>query len=201
TIREILIRVTADGKGVNVGADEDAKARAEAARTRVLGGEAFEQVAAELSGSASRANGGLVGPPNTNQLTPAFTQLLHGMKVGDVSEVIRGQGGYQVIKLDSRTEDKVMSAEESRDKIADALYEQKRVGEMKKYLAKLRAQAIIEWKNDEIKKAWETRMAAEPPLPPDPAGPPQTVTTEPGKEAKPAKPLKPQPPKRTPLSA
>jgi peptidyl-prolyl cis-trans isomerase SurA len=191
TIREILVRVATDSKGVNVGADEDAKAKAEAARKRVLAGEAFEQVAAEVSSSASRANGGLVGPLNINELTPGFKQMLDGMKVGDVSEVIRGQGGYQVVKLDNRTDDKVMTAEEARDKIADALYEEKRVGELKRYLAKLRAQAIIEWKNDEIRKAWETRMAAEPPLPPDPAGPPPSATPEPAKTGKPAKPVKP----------
>ena len=190
TIREILVRVATDSK--NGAADEDAKAKAEAARKRVLAGEAFEQVAAEVSSSASRANGGLVGPLNTNELTPAFKQLLDGMKVGDVSEVIRGQGGYQVIKLDNRTDDKVMTAEEAHDKIADALYEEKRVGELKRYLAKLRAQAIIEWKNDEIRKAWETRMAAEPPLPPDPTGPPPAAATpEPAKSKKPAKPVKP----------
>ena len=193
TIREILVRVTTDSKGVNVGADEDARAKAEAARKRVLAGEPFEQVAAEVSSSASRANGGLVGPLNTNELTPAFKQLLDGMKVGDVSEVMRGQGGYQVIKLDARTDDTVMTAEDARDKIADALYEQKRVGEMKRYLAKLRAQANIEWKNDEIRKAWETRMATEPPPPPDPAGPPPppAATPEPAKSGKPAKPVKP----------
>jgi parvulin-like peptidyl-prolyl isomerase len=190
TIREILVRVATDSK--NSAGDEDAKAKAEAARKRVLAGEAFEQVAAEVSSSASRANGGLVGPLNTNELTPAFKQLLDGMKVGDVSEVIRGQGGYQVIKLDNRTDDKVMTAEEAHDKIADALYEEKRVGELKRYLAKLRAQAIIEWKNDEIRKAWETRMAAEPPLPPDPTGPPPAAATpEPAKSKKPAKPVKP----------
>jgi len=189
TIREILVRVATDSK--NGAADEDAKAKAEAARKRVLAGEAFEQVAAEVSSSASRANGGLVGPLNTSELTPGFKQLLDGMKVGDVSEVIRGQGGYQVIKLDNRTDDKVMTAEEAHDKIAEALYDEKRVGEMKRYLAKLRAQAIIEWKNDEIRKAWETRMAAEPPLPPDPTGPPPAATPEPAKSKKPAKPVKP----------
>ena len=193
TIREILVRVPADGKGVNVAADEEAKAKAEAARKRVLAGEPFEQVAAEVSGSASRANGGLVGPLNTNELTPSFKQLVDAMKIGDISEVVHGQGGYQVIKLDARTADEVMTAEQARDKIADALYEQKRTTEMKKYLAKLRSQAIIEWKNDEIKKAWETRMAAEPPLPPDPTGPPPAPATPeaPAKGGKPAKPVKP----------
>ena len=34
--------------------------------------------------------------------------------------------------------------------------------EFKKYMARLRAQAIIEWKNEDLKKAWEIGIAAEP---------------------------------------
>ena len=177
TIREILVRVATDSKGVNVGADEDAKAKAEAARKRVLAGEAFEQVAAEVSSSASRANGGLVGPLNINELTPGFKQMLDGMKVGDVSEVIRGQGGYQIIKLENRTADEVISAEAAHDKISDALYEEKRQIYIRRYLNKLRSQATIEWKNDEIRKAFETWAAAQPALPPDPNAAPDLPTT------------------------
>ena len=33
---------------------------------------------------------------------------------------------------------------------------------MRKFLARLRAQAIIEWKNEELKKAYERALAAEP---------------------------------------
>jgi hypothetical protein len=33
---------------------------------------------------------------------------------------------------------------------------------MRKFLARLRAQAIIEWKNDELKKAYEKQIASEP---------------------------------------
>ena len=33
---------------------------------------------------------------------------------------------------------------------------------MQKYLDKLRAQAIIEWKNDEVKKAYEKRRRSTP---------------------------------------
>ena len=38
--------------------------------------------------------------------------------------------------------------------IGDAIFEQKRQVELKKYLERLRSQAIIEWKNEEIKKAY-----------------------------------------------
>ena len=46
-------------------------------------------------------------------------------------------------------------------RIAERLYESKRAVEMRKYLAKMRREAIIEWKNDELRKAWEAGIAAE----------------------------------------
>ena len=49
TLREILVNVPTDGKTVNVGLEEEAKAKAEGARARALKGEAFEKVAAEVS--------------------------------------------------------------------------------------------------------------------------------------------------------
>jgi len=60
TLREILIAVNADAKGLNVATDEAANARAEEIRKRVTsGGESFEKVAAEVSDSPSKANAGL----------------------------------------------------------------------------------------------------------------------------------------------
>ncbi len=165
TIREILVGVARNDKALNLQLDDQARARAEDARRRVVGGEAFEQVAGEVSTSGSRANGGLVGPLNPAELTPAFQEVLKGLKPGDVSEVIRTPAGYQIVKLETQTPDKVLTPEEARDRIADALWESKRQVEFKKYMEKQRAQAIIEWKNEEIRKAWlsKTQPAAEAP--------------------------------------
>jgi parvulin-like peptidyl-prolyl isomerase len=165
TIREILVAVPRNDKGLNLTLDDQARAKADDARRRIVGGEAFEQVAAEVSASGSRANGGLVGPLNPAELTPAFQELLKGLKPGDVSEVIRTPAGYQIVKLETQTPDKVQTPEEVRDRIADVIWEQKRVVEYKKYMEKQRAQAIIEWKNEEIRKAWlsKTQPASETP--------------------------------------
>ena len=165
TIREIQFAVAKSDKGINVGLDDEAKAKAEGARKRIVDGEAFEQVAGELSTSPSRANGGLVGPLNPAELTPAFQELLRGLKPGDVSDVIRTPAGYQIIKLESQTADTVLSPEEARDRIADVIFEQKRQVELKKYMEKQRAQAIIEWKNEEIKKAWLSKVGEPAPEP------------------------------------
>lgn len=169
TIREILVGVPDDPKGVNVGLDEEAKEKAEAARGRVLAGEPFEAVAAEVSTSGSRANGGLIGPLNPQELSPALVELLGTLEPGDVSEVQRTPAGYQVIKLETEEPAKVLTPEEARDRIYNALYEQKRQAELKKYLARLRSQAIIEWKHEELRKAWEAAVKSVEPAPADEA--------------------------------
>ena len=45
--------------------------------------------------------------------------------------------------------------DEARAEIADKIAAQKQRGQMRQYLQQLRAQAIIDWKNDEVKKAFE----------------------------------------------
>ena len=45
--------------------------------------------------------------------------------------------------------------EEARDQIADKVFNQRRAGEVLKYLERLRAQAIIEWKSPSLKAAFD----------------------------------------------
>ena len=70
-------------------------------------------------------------------------------------------------------------ATKAHDKIADRLFEQKRVAETKKYLAKLRSQAIIEWKNEELRKAYDTIPKDEPPAPPPTEAKPDATAAKP----------------------
>ncbi|HXE80961.1 MAG TPA: peptidylprolyl isomerase [Vicinamibacterales bacterium] len=170
TLREIFVAVPQSDKGINVAADEAAKAKIEDIRRRVTtGGEPFGKVAAEASEAPSRANGGLIGPLNRNELTPVLQEMLSRMKPGDVSEPVRTQRGYAIFLFESATEPQVMSHEEARDRIAERLWEQKRRVELGKYLAKLRSQAIIEFKNEELKKAYESALRASTPASPPPA--------------------------------
>jgi parvulin-like peptidyl-prolyl isomerase len=198
TIREVLVKVPLENGSMNVAADQAAKQKADDIRKRALAGESFDQLASEFSDSPSKANGGLIGPLNTNELTPAFKQLVDPMKVGDVSEVLRGQGGYQIIKLENRTADEVISAEAAHDKISDALYEEKRQIYIRRYLNKLRSQATIEWRNEEIHKAFETWAAAQPALPPDPNAAPELPTTSKPGSSKPIPKGSPTPEKEKP---
>jgi peptidyl-prolyl cis-trans isomerase SurA len=161
TLREILVSVpVGDDKSINVAQDEEALAKAEAARARITAGEDFGKVAAEVSDAASKANAGLIGPINRNELAPALVKLLEELKPGDVTKPLRGPRGYQIIKLESVSTSEVQPFDQVRDLIADKVYDEKRRGELLKYLVRLRAQAIIEWKNDELRKMYEQRVAS-----------------------------------------
>ncbi len=159
TLREILVEVPADTRGVNAAEDEKAQATAEDLRKRLMAGEPFARLAADFSDAPSKANGGLIGPFNSTDLSPALLERLATMKPGDLTEVIRTPRGYQILKLESRTDEVVRSFDAARDDISEAVAEEKRRGELQKYIEKLREQAIISWKNDELKKAYEQALA------------------------------------------
>ncbi len=158
TLREILIEVPSTAQGVNVAQDDEAKARAEEVRKRLLAGEPFPRLAAEFSVSGSKANGGLIGPFQTDELAPQLQELLGKLKVGEIAEVIRTQRGYQIFKLESRTETKIRTFEEARGSIAERVTEAKSRAALQKYLDGLRQQATITWRNDELKRAYELAL-------------------------------------------
>ena len=156
TLREILVVVPGDPKILNVAADDAAKERAETIRTRVTTGrENFEKLAAEISESPSKANAGLIGPLSVNDISPELRKVIEGMKAGDVAELVRTTRGYQILKLESITATQTLALDQAREQIGDRVGTEKRRVEFQKYLTKLRGQAIIEWKNDDVKKAFE----------------------------------------------
>lgn len=159
TVREILVSVPGDGKTINVALDEEAKAKAEKIRARALAGEAFDKLATETSDSGSKANGGLIGPVTDSELDPTLQKVLAPLKVGEISEVIRTKRGYLLLKLETRSDRSVLPYDQVREQIGNRVGEEKSRGEMEKYLARLRAEAIIEWKNAELKKLYEKRLA------------------------------------------
>ena len=160
TLREILVEVPKTDQGINAAQDEEAKEKAENIRARLVAGEPFPRLAADLSDAASKANGGLIGPFNSNDLAQPLLERLKKMKPGDITEVMRTSRGYQILKLESRSEEKVLSYDDARQQISDAVAEEKRRGELQKYVERLREQASIQWRNEELKKAYEQALAA-----------------------------------------
>ena len=163
TLREILVAVgdrnAAGQQGVNVGLEEEAKTKVEALRARIVAGEDMAAIAASSSDAPSKANGGLIGPVNPEEMSTQLLDVVKGLKVGEVTQPIRSQRGWQLIKLESRSQTVVPTLEQVRNQVADKVFREKGRPELFKYLQKLREQAIIEWKNEEIHKVYEAQLA------------------------------------------
>ena len=162
TLREILVEVPAAQAGVNVAADDESQKKVNDIRARALKGEDFAKLAAEVSASASKANGGLIGPFSRDDMSPSLQALIDKMKPGDITPPIRTQRGYQIFKLETMSAAVLQPFDSVRDLISEKVAGARTQTEMRKFLARLRAQAIIEWKNDELKKVYEKQIAAEP---------------------------------------
>jgi peptidyl-prolyl cis-trans isomerase SurA len=158
-LREILIEVPASDRGVNAAQDDEAKAKAEDVRQRLLKGEPFPRLATEVSSAPSKANGGLIGPIHMDELAPQLQQLLGKLKVGELAEIIRTTRGYQILKMESRTEGRSRTFEEARSDIGRRVLDAKSRPALQKYLDQLRAQADIKWSNVELQHAYDQALA------------------------------------------
>lgn len=163
TLREILIEVpttTKEGQaGVNVAKDDEAAQKAAAVRARLAAGEDFAKVAGESSAAASKANGGLIGPIAVNELSETLQKMLQTMKPGDMTPPIRTARGYQILKLETLKASGLQPFENVRDLVAERVHGERQRQEVQKFLTRVRGQAIIEWKNAELQKAYEQQIA------------------------------------------
>jgi peptidyl-prolyl cis-trans isomerase SurA len=162
TLREILVEVPAGEGSVNVARDDEAKKKITDIRARGLKGEDVAKLAAEVSDSASKANGGLIGPFARADMSPQLQQLVDTMKEGDITPPIRVARGYQIFKLETLKPAALQPFDSVRDLISDKVAGARTQTEMRKFLSRLRAQAIIEWKSDELRKVYEKQIAGEP---------------------------------------
>ena len=166
TLREILIEVpttTQQGQaGVNVG---DRRRGGEAggggARAPGRGGEDFAKVAAEVSAPASKANGGLIGPiAVTRDLAESLQKLIERDEAGR-----HHAADADVARLsDSQARDAEGRRRCSRSTACaisspSAVHSDRQRQEVRKFLDRVRSQAIIEWKNAELQKAYEQQVA------------------------------------------
>jgi parvulin-like peptidyl-prolyl isomerase len=165
TLREILIDVPTTSKGgqatISVAAQDEAEKKAEAIRARLLAGEDFSKVAAEVSASPSKANGGLIGPINLGEVSQSLQDMIAKMKPGDITTPVRTNRGVQILKLETLKASAVQPFESVRDLVADKVHDARQRTEVRKFMSKVRGQALIEWKNDELKRLYEKQVALE----------------------------------------
>jgi peptidyl-prolyl cis-trans isomerase D len=96
-VSHVLIKVPTVGGSA---AEDQARARAETALTRIRGGADFAAVAKEMSEDPSTAGrGGDLGLIGQGELVPEVDKLIQSLKAGQVGGPIRSPFGYHVVKV------------------------------------------------------------------------------------------------------
>jgi len=104
--RQILVRATGSPLPVKPGekdlSDEEALAKAQDVRKRLVGGADFAELARAESDDTTGANGGEIGQVRHGSVAPSFEEALCKMNAGELSQPVKTQFGYHIIELESK---------------------------------------------------------------------------------------------------
>lgn len=113
--QHILIPVVGD-KALK---DDEAKAKAQEIKKRLDNGQDFADLAkAESADPGSKDKGGDLGYFGKGQMVPEFEKVAFGLKVGEISDPVKTQYGYHIIKVNKHD---IAPLDEVKDGIADDL--------------------------------------------------------------------------------
>ncbi|HSH36862.1 peptidylprolyl isomerase [Schnuerera sp.] len=96
-------------------------------------GLSFEDAATKYSSCPSKQNGGDLGEFTRGKMVPEFEEAAFAMEEGEISEPVKSQFGYHIIKLSSKKESRISALEEVKNQINQQLVMMK---QQEKYLNK-----------------------------------------------------------------
>jgi len=116
--RHILIKVDpkADEK-----TDQAAKEKAQMVAKLAAEGQDFAELAKTYSEGPTKDRGGYLGKFTYNQMVKPFADKAFSMKPGEISEPVKTQFGWHIIKVESVQEATTKTLAQSRDQIVDKL--------------------------------------------------------------------------------
>ncbi len=142
--RHILIRTN------EVTSDQDARRRLLQLRERIVNGDDFDTLArANSDDKASAIKGGDLGWTNPGDMVPDFEAAMDMLQAGEVSEPFRTEFGWHIVQVIERREYDATD-ETRRDRALQAVREEKAEEALEAYLRKLRDEAYIELRLDDM---------------------------------------------------
>ncbi len=140
TLSQIFLPITVSKEDV-----EAARLRSVAARKRVLDGESFSMVAAEVSEDpASARSGGMLGTFALGDLSSKFQEALKDAQKGDVTEPLLTPAGWYVFKVLDRVPGHMYTFDELQDNLRQQVESQKIEKALAEYVAGLKDRFFID---------------------------------------------------------
>jgi parvulin-like peptidyl-prolyl isomerase len=122
TASHILI----DTKGVEDEAKlKEAKEKIDKIKKELDGGADFVQLAKAYSDCPSAKSGGDLGPIKRGEMVKEFTDVAYATELNGISDPVKTQFGYHIIKITGKDEGKDVKFEEIKDKVKIALHNEK----------------------------------------------------------------------------
>lgn len=106
----------------------------------------FAEVAKEMSKCPSKQNGGDLGMFGRGQMVPEFEEAAFSMKEGEVSDPVKTQFGFHLIKLIKKQEAREKSFDEAKAELNQKMLVSKQQGAYAKHLDELKKKYKVELK-------------------------------------------------------
>ena len=117
--------------------------QAESLLARIRKGEDFARLAKEYSMDPSASNGGDIGFLPKGSLAPQYEEAAFALPVGGVSDLVRTQLGYHIIKVTDKKKAGIAELEELRSNLGEYIKNQRIDAEMRKIVAALHKAAKV----------------------------------------------------------
>ncbi|MCY6485737.1 peptidylprolyl isomerase [Clostridium aestuarii] len=133
---------TVAAKHILVETEESAKEISE----KIKNGMAFEEAATEFSTCPSKAQGGSLGKFGRGQMVPEFEEAAFSLEAGVVSEPVKTQFGYHLIKVEGKEESTVQAFDQVKDQLKNQLAQEKQSTRYMEFVEELKGKYSTEIK-------------------------------------------------------
>ena len=128
--------------------ETEIRAKAESVLAQARSGADFAELATEHSEDTSSENGGDLGFFGRGQMVPEFDQTAFTLPIGDISDLVKTQYGFHIIKVTNKQESMTQPLDGLREQIRGTLTQEKASAkvdeEVEKAAAKLEAAGTID---------------------------------------------------------
>jgi len=130
--------------------DAEAKAKAKEVLAKAKAGEDFAKLAEKYSEGPSASRGGKLGSFTRGRMVKPFEEAAFSMGVGEISDLVKTEFGYHIIKVTDKKEASGKEFEEKKEELRKELVAQKEKEAVNNWLEEVRDSAKIVIENKEI---------------------------------------------------